>query len=200
MEDIKDKYVGIYIWKRNIDFKIPKIFHRIWIGDNPMPKDFIEYGKSWQKYHPSWEMKLWTEDNLFELENQRMYDRARTLSEKSDIIRMELLKRFGGVYVDCDFECYKSIEPLIKDSNFFVCTDLDHWYFTDSPYLNGALMGCTKNHSIIEMMVDELPKFIRKYKDKLIYSDLIENEKISQIALNRIYGSLSNNHYAYKFI
>ena len=40
-------------------------------------------------------------------------ERLRAPAERSDILRLELLWREGGVYVDTDFECLRSIEPLL---------------------------------------------------------------------------------------
>ena len=37
------------------------------------------------------------------------------LGEKSDIFRYEILYRFGGVYVDTDFECIKPFECFAQN-------------------------------------------------------------------------------------
>ena len=44
--------------------KIPRIFHQIWLGRQPMPIEFLEWQKTWTSLNPSWTLKLWTEDNL----------------------------------------------------------------------------------------------------------------------------------------
>jgi mannosyltransferase OCH1-like enzyme len=43
---------------------IPRILHQIWVGGAPFPEDFQRYQRSWQKHHPDWELRFWTEDNL----------------------------------------------------------------------------------------------------------------------------------------
>jgi inositol phosphorylceramide mannosyltransferase catalytic subunit len=94
---------------------IPRIFHRVWVGGS-MPADLARLGDSWLKHNPGWEMRLWTDDNLPVMRNQEIYDRASELVEsrllgrfKSNLIRLEVLEQFGGVYVDCDFEALKPI-------------------------------------------------------------------------------------------
>lgn len=81
--------------------RIPRIFHHIWFGSE-LPSRFKEYIKTWKRFHPGWKFMFWDEDNLPELINQRLYNKARTYAEQSDIVRLEILKKYGGVYVDTD--------------------------------------------------------------------------------------------------
>lgn len=74
---------------------IPRVFHRIWLGGE-MPEEFRGYGETFRKLHPDWEMKLWTEENLPPLKNQREFDEARTFAQKADILRYELLYEQGA--------------------------------------------------------------------------------------------------------
>ncbi len=92
--------------------EIPRVFHRIWFGSK-LPEEYRRYGETWREHHPGWEMRLWTEKNLPELEDPGALERARHHAERSNILRYALLARFGGVYVDTDFECLRNIEPLL---------------------------------------------------------------------------------------
>ena len=58
------------------------------------------------KYHPDWEYKLWTDETVKEITliNQELFDKAKNYGEKSDILKWELVYRFGGVYIDTDME------------------------------------------------------------------------------------------------
>ena len=181
---------------------IPKLLHRIWIGKEKMPLEFVRYGISWMEKHPNWKMKLWTDNELFLLQNQEMYDKAKTESEKSDILRLEILKKYGGIYLDTDIECYKNIEPIIKNADFFVCRDAD--WDLDCPYLNGALMGCTPQHPLINKLINELPIFANKYKNKHVcyrtgpgFVSLTLKDKSFLIPDIKIFnGEYSFHHYA----
>lgn len=44
--------------------------------------------------------------------SQAAFDGASNWGEKSDIARYEILHRFGGVYVDTDYVCVRSVAPL----------------------------------------------------------------------------------------
>lgn len=121
-----------------------------------MPEEFVRFGESWLEHHPGWEMRLWRESDLPPLRNQVLYDSAASYSEKSDIIRFELLLLYGGVYVDCDFECLRSIEPLLLGVQAFAA-------FESEDVVNAALMGAVPGHSFLEYLVDLMPASVEKY-------------------------------------
>src|SRR3954451_21970838 len=92
---------------------IPKVVHRLWLGPNPVPELFERYGESWARHHPDWEMRLWTDDNLPRLRCQAEVERARDFKSRYDCVRLEILRQFGGVIVDMDMECLRSLEPIL---------------------------------------------------------------------------------------
>jgi inositol phosphorylceramide mannosyltransferase catalytic subunit len=67
---------------------------------------------TWRDKHPEWEYRLWTDDNVPPLTNQSQFDAMPHFPGKADILRYELLHRFGGVYVDADSAC---VSPLTED-------------------------------------------------------------------------------------
>jgi mannosyltransferase OCH1-like enzyme len=99
---------------------IPRVFHQIWVGPDPFLEGFEDWRESWARHHPAWEQQLWTDYNLPPgLRNPQVYERDRRPVERADILRLELLYRFGGVYLDADLECLKPIDPLIDGLDFF---------------------------------------------------------------------------------
>jgi len=91
--------------------KIPKIIHQIWIG-GPVPQEFKDFMQSWRDAHPDWEYRLWTDEDVktFGLYNQTFYDRSDNYGVKSDILKWEIIYRYGGLYVDTDYECLQSFD------------------------------------------------------------------------------------------
>ena len=134
---------------------IPKIIHRIWVGNKQIPEEFVAYEQTWKKYHPDWEMKLWTEENMIPLQNQMDYDAAKELAKKADIARYEILYQFGGVYIDCDVECLKNIEHLLEGIEAFAGAEDDY-------YITNAVMGCTVNNEIMKYIIENIPASIQK--------------------------------------
>ena len=98
--------------------KIPKKLHQIWLGSD-LPKHYKPLIKKLRKLHPDWEYKLWTDDNIdFELINPDLFRRAKNMGQKSDILRYEILNKFGGVYLDLDHLAVKSFNSLIHLESF----------------------------------------------------------------------------------
>jgi mannosyltransferase OCH1-like enzyme len=129
---------------------IPRVFHHVWVGPNPLPDEFARYRKTWAAHHPGWEMRLWTEDNLpRDLRRAEVYERLRVPAERADILRLEVLWREGGVYLDTDFECLRPIEPLIEGLDFFAA-------YLKPGRTNNAVIGAVPGHPILDRALDEL--------------------------------------------
>jgi inositol phosphorylceramide mannosyltransferase catalytic subunit len=98
---------------------IPRIIHRVWLGSEAMPEEYLRFGESWREHHPDWEIRTWTDSDLPPLTYPDALERCRNYGEASDVLRYEALYRYGGVYVDTDVECRRSLEPLIADVSAF---------------------------------------------------------------------------------
>ena len=130
---------------------IPQIVHRIWLGDEPLPEEFRQYGETWKAHHPHWEHRLWTEDNLPQVERGEINDRFRMPTERSDLLRYELLLQFGGLYVDTDFECLRPIDELLEGVEFMVGEEKK----PGSGRVNTALMASAPGHPVAARLVRE---------------------------------------------
>jgi hypothetical protein len=104
---------------------IPRVLHRVWIGSAEMPPAYVAFGRGFERLHPDWEMRLWTDADLGELgvtDAERR--RARTPSELSNLVRYEILSRVGGVYLDTDFECKRPFDDLLAGVEAFSALEL----------------------------------------------------------------------------
>jgi hypothetical protein len=132
------------------DVIIPRIVHQVWLGPDPLPDEFARYRETWREHHPSWDVRLWTEDNLPpDLIRTEVYDRLRHPVERSDILRLELVYRYGGVYVDTDVECLRPIDPLLAGVSLFVER-------LNSGRLTHPIMGGVPGHGLLERAIREL--------------------------------------------
>jgi mannosyltransferase OCH1-like enzyme len=128
---------------------IPRIFHQIWVGPDPFPDEYARYQRTWLDRHPGWALEFWTEERLPDgLRRPEAAEKLRYPAERANILRLELLWRFGGVYVDTDFECLRSIEPLIQDVDFFTANN--------KKGLNNALIGSVAAHPVLDKALDQL--------------------------------------------
>lgn len=134
--------------------KIPKIIHQIWLG-SPLPPVFGELTQTWKKMHlgRGWRYKLWTDEDVksMKLYNQQFYDATDNVGVKSDILRWEILYRYGGVYVDTDFECLQSLDALHYVYDFYTgIQPLD----TGALQLGAALCGSVPKHPILKHCIE----------------------------------------------
>ena len=136
--------------------KIPLIIHQIWLG-SPFPEKYKKWQQTWKNMGPGWQYKLWTDAEVRKLKlfNQHLYDRETNYGAKSDILRIELLYRYGGIYVDTDFEClnpeaFKRLHYLYDFYAGFHPAD-----FKVFCLVNG-LIGARPGHPILKGYIDEL--------------------------------------------
>jgi mannosyltransferase OCH1-like enzyme len=135
---------------RQAEPRIPHVFHQIWLGPEPPPREFGSFRDSWRKHHPGWELRLWGEDDLpGDLRNAAIYERERQPVERADILRLELLWKFGGVYLDIDMECLRPIDALVDGLDFFG-TEIKPGRVTNT------VIGAAPLHPILDLALSEL--------------------------------------------
>ena len=70
---------------------------------------------SWKKHMPSWQIMRWDESN-FDIAAAPLYVRqayeARKFAFVSDYVRLWALEQYGGLYMDVDFEVFRSFDDL----------------------------------------------------------------------------------------
>ena len=146
------------------NLKIPKIIHQIWIGPNPCPYQLLN---TWKKNHPDWEYILWTEEKLKNEDfiNKHLIDNINIIVCKTDLIRYELLYKYGGVYMDADIICKKKIDDcFLEDDLFATYYDKKHTYITNST------IGSIKNHYLLKELIEDF--------NKLNLTNLIINDPV----------------------
>ena len=140
-------------------FSIPHFIHLIWLGSTPPPTVEIVIA-SWRKYHPDWEIKLWTDQEIacFPWSTPRselFFKEAKNWAEKSDILRFEILYQFGGVYSDTDVICLKPFDDLLQGLTFFACFSRNKVVKkTGRPLIGSAIIGAARNHPILNHCLD----------------------------------------------
>jgi len=124
LKDLYDRFSNIEPSK---ELKIPKIIHQIWLDDEhsgTLPQEFVPYVKTCIEKHlgDDWQYKLWTDKDVenLNLYNREYYDTATNFGVKSDLLKWEIIYKFGGVYLDTDIECLKSLEILHYTYDFYV--------------------------------------------------------------------------------
>lgn len=147
--------------------KIPKIIHQIWLG-SPVPERYYAAMQSWKTHHPEWTYMLWTDKDIepFKMQNKDLFDLAPNYGMKSDLLRMEILNRYGGLYVDVDQYCIKPHDIFHHVCSFYVCSF--NGTGKNRVLVNNNVIGSSKNNPILECWLQFLPKrFPNKLKKDL---------------------------------
>jgi hypothetical protein len=145
---------------------IPRIFHRIWIGAKPLHPRMVEYQKALINLHyPQWIFKTWHGDGqspdlicaedgtCFRSNNTYLLQQALHLAQQSNILRLELLLAFGGVYIDMDLEPLKPLDSIIEN-----CSACISPFFMDPIRCNNSFLACTPQHPWIQDCLKTLPE------------------------------------------
>lgn len=186
-----------------------KIIHTIWVGPLPPPTKWL---KTWEQHNPDWERRHWTNEDLYKekwiLHKQinhylkKAEETARTgqfisargnvfTGEKAtlfawhviaDLMRYEILYKYGGYMPGADSECYQPIlkvRPDFLEQRIYTVNTghLFKEYFRDlearkhslsdwekklyeryRPENASPILGASKGHPFLKLCVIELSK------------------------------------------
>lgn len=133
---------------------IPRVIHQIWIGPKVPPVKWME---TWAEKNPKMGHRIWRESDIdaFKLKNRDKYDyymKRGIYDGAADVARVEILEKFGGVYIDADAVCLAPIDgAFFMNSDFFAGIEYDN-------RIANAIIGCTPNHPIITIYRDMIQK------------------------------------------
>lgn len=140
---------------------IPKIIHYCWFGGKEKPQDVLKCIESWKKYLPDYEIKEWNESNYDFTKNQYMHDayKEKKWAFVSDYARLDVVYKYGGIYLDTDVEVIKSFDSLLQEDLFCGFESRDpimdklHMQYEESVAF-GLGFGAKINHPIIKEILD----------------------------------------------
>jgi hypothetical protein len=125
---------------------IPRILHRT-VPEHTSP-EVERWWRAWGELHPDWELRT-HRDPLEPAEwplTAPYWARCRNGAELADLVRLEALLRWGGIYVDSDVEPYRSLEPLLPLSAFAA--------WEDERVVPNAVLGAVPAHPAIQACLD----------------------------------------------
>lgn len=105
--------------------EIPKIIHQTWKSKR-IPDDWKECVQSWGKNNPQWQYRLWTDEDNRNLIKRNYPDFLKTFDsysyniQRADAVRYFILYKYGGLYVDLDFECLRPIDDIVLNKTFVI--------------------------------------------------------------------------------
>ncbi|MDN3504661.1 MAG: glycosyltransferase [Rhabdochlamydiaceae bacterium] len=158
--------------KEASQYRIPNTIHFIWIGPNNFPIESLENIRMWKKHNPTATFKFWTDrprmapvagmdihyikDFHFE-KLGALFEESKNWAEKADILRLEILEKEGGIYVDHDADCLRSFDSLQKSFDFFAALEPPHDPIGDLAVTIGiGIIGSAPHHPFILKSIEVL--------------------------------------------
>lgn len=149
---------------------IPRVVHRIWL-DDPMPDPVTAAGGQIRKLHPVWTLYDWIDrDSLPELANRSLVDQAREWCPRdwrrfeADVLRLELLWCYGGVYLDTDVIMHRPLDELVTGRSCVVGRSPQHTA-GHHPVTN-CVMAAERHHPWIGRLIETLPRSVRRHQGR----------------------------------
>jgi len=140
---------------------IPKIIHQIWVGNKKMP---VEWMQTWKDNHKDWKFMLWDNESVgaYDFKNKEKIKSCmdRNLPHgAADIIRYEILYKFGGFVAPADSVCLLPIDDLLDiEENCFCC----YQHELIRPGLLSPHLGTSVNNELMGNIIDRIPTNIKQ--------------------------------------
>jgi len=166
---------------------IPHTFHFVWVGPNPIPPTLLTNVEGWRRLNPTWHITLWSDtvtgagpwdDIRWEpVINRRLYDHislfvgdAAQWAGRSDIVRLEVLAKHGGVYLDFDVKPLKPVDTLFDTVTLCLADERAQEDTLGRPgACNGNyLIGARPNHPALWTSVREIEGNMVRFKGDII--------------------------------
>ncbi len=108
-------------------------------------------------------IKILTDNNIAEyLPEINHIDLLKEIAHKADYIRFALLNKYGGIWLDSDFICFRSlieIKSIIKNNNFITS---GYKHNTNKFFPLIGFLSCNKDNSICKKVLTQMDLFIKK--------------------------------------
>ena len=157
---------------------IPRNVHLIWIGTNDSPDYFQSFLKTFERYFPEFDIKIWGNKDLTKKNFPKTYkyiQQAKKLQGKpiynedgeqifnkdmepylyskwaqiTDLMRLEIVYNKGGYYFDTTFEILKPMYNLLNKKNKRFVGCNEVPRFKDHNILSNSFFGATPGNPIL---------------------------------------------------
>ena len=153
---------------------IPKKVHYIWLGRNKKDRASQICINSWKKNLTDYEIIEWNEDNLplNDIASENLFFsycmKYKLWAFMSDYLRLWILEREGGIYLDTDVQVIKKFDDLLHFP-MFLGYEMDN-------YIGTGIIASEKGNPIIKALLDFYSNRIWEvdyYNNPIIFSNII---------------------------
>jgi len=198
---------------------LPKIIHNIWLqGYENLSTTIKIQHNDIKQLNPEWEFIIWDNNTIEKLLKKypsvyKKYKNVASYSNninntKSDIARYIIMKEYGGLYCDIEYNCNNSFNILFKDYKKYL--DKNTIYVTNGEttildYVNpfqqnkysSCFMAMNKEHPIWESVINKMLLSTTQQQIKMAFDislqEIEASNKYPIVILSRV-----NGHYECK--
>jgi hypothetical protein len=126
---------------------IPRIIHYVWVGGRRMPFAVRRCIDSWHRVLRGFRIIEWNESNLDLGSNRYVREAlsARKWAFVSDVVRLDVVNRIGGVYLDSDCYVIRPLDEFLRHG-FFSGFESEKMPFT-------AAFGAVSGHPLVRRLL-----------------------------------------------
>lgn len=143
---------------------IPKILHQTYRNQSSIPFQWQRASNSCRALHSNYEYKFWSDSDARRLIEKEFPSLLPTFDsypydiQRADVIRLVVLYVYGGIYLDLDIFCLKSLDNLLKYQIILPKT---------VPVgLSNDILFSQAKHPFLLYVIKNLPKSNRNYLTK----------------------------------
>lgn len=132
------------------------MIHQTWKDEN-IPIEWVGFVDGWKRYPHV----LWTDEDLKNfMSGIPFWNNYKKTIEKIDAARYYILKEYGGIYVDLDFQLFKDITPLLTHPFVVGLEPEEHARLHNKQrIISNAFMASTKGSPFITHVCRRLKDF-----------------------------------------
>jgi len=146
---------------------IPKIIWSFW-HDNNLPSIVESCINSWIKHNPDFEVRILNYTNYknylpeIDITNQKVL--SSFLQRQTDVLRLQLLKKYGGFWIDSTMICTRSLQWIldlqqqyqVEYVGFYMQAFNTKELLENSPIIENWFLSCVKDSKFISDWCDEV--------------------------------------------
>jgi inositol phosphorylceramide mannosyltransferase catalytic subunit len=130
--------------------------HSVWIGPNPAPRVWMDSVQNFsEKYKYTY--ILWDNQRVenFPMKNRKHFVAAQSWAGKADILRYEILEKYGGIYIDADTVIvqHAMLNLLLQTFN----DDSAFGYEDDNGLIANGVIVAKKHSAFMQALIDAIP-------------------------------------------
>lgn len=146
-----------------------RIIHQIWFqGGENIPEKYHDNFQANVILNPSWDHHIWSDAELrehckeFSQQALQAYEQCNHLHQKVDLGRYVLLWKHGGMSIDMDAKCIRSLDDFVKEvpksTDVVLCKGADsaiYTFFNGTSLNNAHIYAPQKGSLFLKTLIEE---------------------------------------------